>query len=170
MPTRNVNLTEELERFVLEDEAKLAALGSAIDEGEASGVAEGNAFDRVTGNIEPSQSRMLAAPAFRHSRRAEAGLFSIAQYTLRIWGEEQTVRYIDALRIAHSGVRPIKVARTVCGSHSACRRSLYLRPCDGSRAKACTAHYPAVRRADVVAYITTAELGAGFETRLAPKG
>ena len=74
MPTRNVNLTEELERFVLEKvetgryesasevvraalrtlereerqyEAKLAALGSAIDEGDASGIAEGDVFDRV---------------------------------------------------------------------------------------------------------------------------
>ncbi|MGA3075341.1 MAG: type II toxin-antitoxin system ParD family antitoxin [Bryobacteraceae bacterium] len=74
MPTRNVNLTEELDRFVLEKvetgryenasevvraalrtlereerqyEAKLAALGSAIDEGDASGIAEGDVFDRV---------------------------------------------------------------------------------------------------------------------------
>ena len=74
MPTRNVNLTEELDRFVrakvesgryenasevvraalrsLEreeqrHEAKLAALRTAIDEGEGSGVAEGNAFERV---------------------------------------------------------------------------------------------------------------------------
>jgi antitoxin ParD1/3/4 len=74
LPTRNVNLTEELERFVLEKvetgryesasevvraalrtlereerqyEAKLAALGSAIDEGDASGITEGNVFDRV---------------------------------------------------------------------------------------------------------------------------
>ena len=74
MPTRNVNLTDELERFVLtkvesgryenasevvraalrtlerEDqqyEAKLAALRAAIDEGDASGVAKGNVFARV---------------------------------------------------------------------------------------------------------------------------
>ena len=74
MPTRNVNLTEELERFVLEKvesgryenasevvrtalrtleredrqfEAKLAALRTALDEGDASGIAKGNAFDRV---------------------------------------------------------------------------------------------------------------------------
>ena len=74
MPTRNVNLTDELDRFVLEKvqsgryenasevvraalrtlgreeelhEAKLAALRAAIDEGDASGVAEGNAFARV---------------------------------------------------------------------------------------------------------------------------
>lgn len=74
MPTRNVNLTEELDRFVLEkvesgryenasevvraalrtlerDEqqhlAKLGALRSAVDEGYASGVAEGNVFARV---------------------------------------------------------------------------------------------------------------------------
>lgn len=74
MPTRNVNLTDELDRFVLskvesgryenasevvraalrtlerEDqqyEAKLAVLRAAIDEGDASGVAKGNAFERV---------------------------------------------------------------------------------------------------------------------------
>ncbi len=74
MPTRNVNLTEELDRFVLakvgsgryenasevvraalrtlereerEYEAKLAALRGAIDEGDASGIAEGDVFARV---------------------------------------------------------------------------------------------------------------------------
>jgi antitoxin ParD1/3/4 len=74
MPTRNVNLTDELDRFVLakvksgryenasevvraalrklereeqEHEAKLAALRMAIDEGDASGVAEGNPFSRI---------------------------------------------------------------------------------------------------------------------------
>lgn len=74
MPTRNVNLTEELDRFVLENvesgryenasevvraalrtlgreeqlfEAKLAALRAAIDKGDASGVAGGDVFARV---------------------------------------------------------------------------------------------------------------------------
>lgn len=74
MPTRNVNLTDKLDHFVLkkvksgryenasevvraalrtlerEDQqydAKLAALRSAIDEGDASGIAEGNVFERV---------------------------------------------------------------------------------------------------------------------------
>ncbi|MGD1104991.1 MAG: type II toxin-antitoxin system ParD family antitoxin [Terriglobia bacterium] len=74
MPTRNVNLTDELDRFVLakvesgryenasevvraalrtlereeqEYEAKLAALKTAIDEGDSSGVAEANSFTRV---------------------------------------------------------------------------------------------------------------------------
>jgi len=74
MPTRNVNLTDELERFVLtkvesgryenasevvraalrtlereeqEYEAKLTALRTAIDEGDASGAVKGNAFARV---------------------------------------------------------------------------------------------------------------------------
>ena len=74
MPTRNVNLTDELDRFVLEKieagryenasevvraalrtlereerqfEAKLAALRMAIDEGDASAVAGGNVFARV---------------------------------------------------------------------------------------------------------------------------
>jgi antitoxin ParD1/3/4 len=74
MPTRNVNLTEELDRFVAKKvkagryenasevvraglrtlereeqqyEAKLAALRAAIDEGDTSGVAKGNVFGRV---------------------------------------------------------------------------------------------------------------------------
>ncbi len=74
MPTRNVNLTEELDRFVGEKlasgryenasevvraglrllereereyEAKLAALRAAIDEGDASGIAEGFSFEQL---------------------------------------------------------------------------------------------------------------------------
>lgn len=74
MPTRNVNLTDELDRFVLKKvksgryenasevvraalrtlereeqqyEAKLEALRRAIDEGDASDVAEGEVFARV---------------------------------------------------------------------------------------------------------------------------
>ena len=74
MPTRNVNLTNELDRFLLEKvatgryedasevvraalrtlereeqqhQARLAALRAAIDEGDASGIAEGDAFARV---------------------------------------------------------------------------------------------------------------------------
>ena len=74
MPTRNVNLTDELDRFVIskvksgryenasevvraalrtlerdeqEYEAKLSALRSAIAEGEASGAAKGDVFARV---------------------------------------------------------------------------------------------------------------------------
>jgi antitoxin ParD1/3/4 len=78
MPTRNVNLTDELDHFVMakiesgryenasevmraalrtlerderEYEAKLAALRGAIDEGDASGVAKGNVFARVRKSI-----------------------------------------------------------------------------------------------------------------------
>ena len=74
MPTRNVNLTEELDRFVLarvesgryenasevvraalrtlereeeQYEMKLARLRAAIDEGDASGIAEADSFARV---------------------------------------------------------------------------------------------------------------------------
>src|SRR5271169_5387653 len=74
MPTRNVNLTKDLDRFVAakvksgryenasevvraglrtlereerQYEAKLAALRAAIDEGDASGIARGNVFGRV---------------------------------------------------------------------------------------------------------------------------
>jgi len=74
MPTRNVNLTNELDRFVLTRvasgryenasevvrtalrtlereerlyETKLAVLRAAIDEGDASGVAKGDVFGRI---------------------------------------------------------------------------------------------------------------------------
>jgi len=83
MPTRNVNLTDKLDRFVAtkvksgryenasevvraglrtlereerEHEAKLAALRSAIDEGDASGIAEGNVFGRVRKALKVSVS------------------------------------------------------------------------------------------------------------------
>ena len=79
MPTRNVNLTEELDRFVGEKlasgryenasevvraglrllereereyEAKLAALRAAIDEGDASGIAEGWSIDELLEGLE----------------------------------------------------------------------------------------------------------------------
>jgi antitoxin ParD1/3/4 len=78
MPTRNVNLTAELDRFVLKKiktgryenasevvraalrtlereeqqyEAKMTALRAAIAEGDASGVAEGDVFARVRKNL-----------------------------------------------------------------------------------------------------------------------
>ena len=35
--------------------------------------------------------------AFRFSRHAEADLLGIGAYTLRTWGEDQTVRYLDDL-------------------------------------------------------------------------
>jgi antitoxin ParD1/3/4 len=74
VPTRNVNLTDELDQFILdkvktgryenasevvraalrslerderEYEEKLAALRAAIDEGDASGIAEGDVFARL---------------------------------------------------------------------------------------------------------------------------
>jgi antitoxin ParD1/3/4 len=74
LPTRNVNLTDELDRFILKKvksgryenasevvraalrilereerqyETKLSALRAAIDEGDSSGVAEGDVFARV---------------------------------------------------------------------------------------------------------------------------
>lgn len=36
-------------------------------------------------------------PTFRLSRRAEADLLGIAEYTLRTWGKEQALRYVDEL-------------------------------------------------------------------------
>jgi antitoxin ParD1/3/4 len=84
MPTRNINLTKELDRFVArrvstgryesasevvraglrtlereerEYEAKLAALRRAIDEGDASGVARGDVFARVRKQLKLRRSR-----------------------------------------------------------------------------------------------------------------
>jgi antitoxin ParD1/3/4 len=84
MPTRNVNLTDELDTFVLakvesgryenasevvraalrtlereehQYEAKLAALRAAIDQGDGSGVAEGNPFDRVRRTLKLSRKK-----------------------------------------------------------------------------------------------------------------
>jgi antitoxin ParD1/3/4 len=86
MPTRNVNLTPELDRFVhsriksgryenaseviraglrtlereeREYEAKLAALRKAIDEGDASGIATGDVFARVRRKFKSAQSREM---------------------------------------------------------------------------------------------------------------
>jgi antitoxin ParD1/3/4 len=84
MPTRNVNLTEELDSFVLskvengryenasevvraalrtlereerEYELKLAALRAAIDEGDASGIFEGDPFEHVRKNRKITSSK-----------------------------------------------------------------------------------------------------------------
>ena len=84
MPTRNVNLTDELDRFVLEKgesgryenasegvraarrtldreereyEAKLATQRAAIDEGDASGVAKGNPLARVRKSLKLASAK-----------------------------------------------------------------------------------------------------------------
>lgn len=84
MPTRNVNLTAELDRFIRDQvksgryenasevvrsalrtldheerhfEAKLIALQAAIDEGDASGLAKGNVFARVRKTLKLPVSR-----------------------------------------------------------------------------------------------------------------
>lgn len=84
MPTRNVNLTPELDRFVLARvesgyfenasevvraalrtlereerlyQAKLETLRIAIDEGDASGVVKGNAFAQVRRQLKLSSKR-----------------------------------------------------------------------------------------------------------------
>jgi len=84
MPTRNINLTKQLDRFVArkvqtgryesasevvraglrtlereerEYETKLATLRHAVDEGDASGVAEGAVFARVRKQLKLPRSR-----------------------------------------------------------------------------------------------------------------
>ena len=83
MPTRNVNLTDELEGFIQakvesgrfqnasdvvrtalrtlerderEFEAKLAALGNAIDEGDTNGVLNYNPFERIRAAIQMTKN------------------------------------------------------------------------------------------------------------------
>ena len=84
MPTRNVNLTDELDRFVrakvdsgryenasevvraalrslerdeLEHAQKLATLRRAIDDGDASGLAKGDVFRRVRNTLKLRPAR-----------------------------------------------------------------------------------------------------------------
>ena len=84
MPTRNVNLTDELDNFVLakidsgryenaseviraalrtlereeqQFEAKLAALRTAIDQGDASGATPGDSFRRVRQTLKLSKRK-----------------------------------------------------------------------------------------------------------------
>ena len=88
MPTRNVNLTDELDRFIAmkiesgryenaseviraglrtlereeqEYEAKLATLRSELRKGDASGFAEGDSFERVRKRLKlPTKKRKLS--------------------------------------------------------------------------------------------------------------
>ena len=65
MPTRDLKLTDELEGFIHSKvesggnqnsyEEKLAALKAAIDEGDASGVVDGNPFERIRAAIQLSR-------------------------------------------------------------------------------------------------------------------
>ena len=47
MPTRNVNLTDELDREERTHAAKLAVLRAAINDGDASGIAGGDVVQRI---------------------------------------------------------------------------------------------------------------------------
>ncbi len=84
MPTRNVSLTDELDRFVAskvksgryenasevvraalrtlereeqEYEVRLSKLRAAIDEGDASGIATGDPFERARAALKPPKQR-----------------------------------------------------------------------------------------------------------------
>jgi antitoxin ParD1/3/4 len=120
MPTRNVNLTDELDRFVAKKvktglyenasevvraglrtlereerqyEAKLAALRATIDEGDASGVAEGDVSGRVRKALKlPASSRkpwlgfvfrVVLKPLAEHRRLHPSP-----------WGKTQAAHYI----------------------------------------------------------------------------
>lgn len=124
MPTRNVNLTTELERFVTarvksgrydnasevvraglralerdeqEHAAKVAALRKAIDEGDASGIAPGDVFARVRKSLRPRErpsASLWPRTAFPSAQQQICGR---SAHTIRKWGEDQAVRYLDDL-------------------------------------------------------------------------
>jgi putative addiction module CopG family antidote len=106
MPTRNINLTPEMDRYVAsriesgqyanasevlraglralewserEDHVKLEALRAAVLTGEESGVAEGDVM------------------GYSFSKQARLDLIEIAEYTLDRWGQGQAERYLDGL-------------------------------------------------------------------------
>ena len=60
MPTKNMSLTPELDQLERQEaqyEANLAELRTAIDEGDASGAAEGDVFSRVRETLNLSMPR-----------------------------------------------------------------------------------------------------------------
>ena len=66
---------------------------------------------------------------FRFSRRAEADLLRIGAYTLRTWGEDQTIRYLGDLEAC---------CQTLAGSPALGRRCDDVRP--GLRRTECGRH------------------------------
>ncbi|MGA2738363.1 MAG: hypothetical protein ABSG65_13060 [Bryobacteraceae bacterium] len=56
-----------------QDEAKLAALRSAIDEGDASGIAEGDVFDRVRKALNLPTRRIRKIPRSTLDRASTDG-------------------------------------------------------------------------------------------------
>lgn len=52
MPLHNANLTAAVEREERDYEGKFAGLRAAIDEGDASGTAEGDVFARIRGSLD----------------------------------------------------------------------------------------------------------------------
>ena len=124
MPTRNVNLTKELDSFIArsvkrgrysnasevmrsalrllerearEDQAKLAALRKAIAEGDASGIAQPGVFDRIRREVQLVEESCVRMPAVQVSIRAEADIDSIAEYTTNTWGPIQADAYLAKL-------------------------------------------------------------------------
>ena len=56
MPTRNVNLTDELDNFVLA-KVESGRYENASEEGDASGVTEANSFERVRQTLKFSKKK-----------------------------------------------------------------------------------------------------------------
>src|SRR6267143_494522 len=90
MPTRNVNLTNDLDHFVA------AKVKSGRYENASEVVRAGL---RTLEREEQQYKAKLAVAAFRFSRRAEADLLSIADYTLRRWGSAQAAGYLGELEV-----------------------------------------------------------------------
>jgi hypothetical protein len=66
-------------------------------EGDAAGVAKGNVFARVRKTLKLPTPPLSPLAAFRLSQCAEADLLEMGAYTLRQWGADQAVRYLEVL-------------------------------------------------------------------------
>ena len=124
MPTRNVNLTDELDRFVLAKvesgryenasevvraalrtlereeqryELKLAALERRLMQVTPAALPRAIPSRASGGRLNFPERSASRVATFRLSRLAEADLMDIGAYTLDTWGEDQTIRYIDGL-------------------------------------------------------------------------
>jgi putative addiction module CopG family antidote len=110
VPTRNVNLTDELDSFVLAkvesgryenaSEVVRAALQSLErDEREYEAKLAGLRAIRLSAFARRSNSLASRASPWRPFAIPSApnGMTMIANFTLKRWGEDQVVRYLDCL-------------------------------------------------------------------------
>jgi len=101
-----------LEREEQQYKAKLIALAGGHRRRRLQRYRERQRLPACQENPQASPAVALAVAPFRFSRRAEADLLSIGEYTLRTWGKAQAARYIGELEMCcqtmadNPGVRP----------------------------------------------------------------